>query len=85
MQTKFKIFNLMDKNDLETLYAKSDLTEEEYWVLKYSLGNDPKYKLCRLDICDRLNISFSTYRTIKLLALTKVYKVYKDHINKLKD
>ncbi len=87
MQEKYKIFNLMDIKDLEVLFSKSDLTEEEYWVLKYSLGTYKSniHKIDRLSICDRLNISFSTFRTLKLIALTKVYKVYKDHINKLKD
>ena len=86
MDKKYRVLNEMNIEELENLYRKSDLTIEEYWVLRYSLGDDSnKHKLCRLDICCRLNISFSTLTTLKRVALAKVYKVYKDHMAKLKD
>lgn len=86
MDKKYRIFNEMDISTLEDIFKKSDLTEDEYWVLRYSLGNDTnKEKLCRLDICYRLNFCFATLTTIKRVALPKIYKVYKDHMNKLKD
>ena len=87
MQEKYKVLNSLEADLLEAIYSVSDLTEEEYWVLKYSLGintRGEKIKLSRLDICDRLNCSFSTLRNIKSVALAKVYKTYKDHILKLK-
>lgn len=86
MDKKYRIFNDMDISTLEDIFKKSDLNDEEYWVLRYSLGNDTnKHKLCRLDICHRLNICLATLTTIKRVALAKVFKVYKDHMNKLKE
>lgn len=86
MDKKYRIFNEMDIDHIELLLNKADLTIDEYWVLKYSIGNDTnKSKICRLDICDRLNFCFATLTTIKRVALSKIYKVYKDHMNKLKD
>ena len=86
MDKKYRIFKEMDIEYIDLLLEKADLTSEEYWVLKYSIGNDTnKDKLCRLDICDRLNFSFATLTTNKRVALAKIYKVYKDNMNKLKD
>ena len=71
---------------LEDIFSKSDLTNDEYWVLKYSIGNDTnKHKIDKLSVCDRLNCSLSTVTTVKRVALSKIYKVFKDHMNKLKD
>lgn len=86
MDKKYRIFKEMDISDLEDIFKKSDLTDDEYWVLKYSLGNDTnKHRIDRLSICDRLNFCLATFTTIKRVALSKIYKVYKDHMNKLKD
>ena len=86
MDKKYRIFNEMDFSTLEDILKKSDLTEDEYWVLRYSLGNDTnKHKIDRLSICDRLNFCLATLTTVKRVALSKIYKVYKDHMNKLKD
>lgn len=88
MQEKYKILDMLEIDILEVIYQVSDLSNDEYWILKYSLGIDKKgekIKLPRIDICDRLNCSFSTFRNIKSVALAKVYKTFKDHINKLKD
>lgn len=86
MDKKYRIFKEMDISDLEDIFNKSDLTYEEYWTLRYSLGNDTnKDKVCRIDICERLNFCFATLATVKRVALSKIYKVYKDHMNKLKD
>lgn len=86
MDKKYRIFKEMDITLIDVLLEKSDLSYEEYWVLKYSLGNETnKDKVCRLDICERLSFSFATLTTIKRVALSKVYKVYKDHIEKLKN
>lgn len=87
MDKKYRIFNEMDYSELENIFAKSDLSDDEYWVLKYSLGKADSniHKIDRLSICDRLNFSLSTFTTIKRVALAKIYKVYKDHMNKLKD
>ena len=87
MQEKYKVLNMLELDVLESIYQLSDLTDDEYWALKYSLGintRGEKIKLSRLDICDRLNCSFSTLSNIKSVALAKVYKTYKDHILKLK-
>lgn len=87
MQEKYKVLNALEADILEVIYSASDLTEDEYWALKYTLGIDKRGKkigLSRLDICDRLNCSFSTLRNIKSVALAKVYKTYKDHLLKLK-
>lgn len=86
MDKKYRIFKEMDISLIDVLLEKSDLTYEEYWTLKYSLGNETnKDKVSRLDICDRLNFCLATLTTVKRVALSKVYKVYKDHMNKLKD
>lgn len=86
MDKKYRVLNEMDIETLEDIYKKSDLTHDEYWVLKYSIGNDTnKHKIDRLSICDRLNFCLATLTTIKRVALSKIYKVYKDHMNKLKD
>lgn len=87
MQEKYKVLNMLELDVLESIYQLSDLTDDEYWALKYTLGIDKHGKkagLSRLDICDRLNCSFSTLRNIKSVALAKVYKTYKDHLLKLK-
>lgn len=87
MQEKYKVLNMLELDVLETIYQLSDLTDDEYWALKYTLGIDKDGKkagLSRLDICDRLNCSFSTLRNIKSVALAKAYKTYKDHLLKLK-
>lgn len=86
MDKKYRVLNEMDIETLEDIYKKSDLTSDEYWVLKYSIGNETnKHKIDRLSICDRLNFCLATLTTVKRVALSKVYKVYKDHMNKLKD
>lgn len=86
MDKKYRIFKEMDISELEDIFKKSDLTHDEYWALRYSLGNDTnKDKICRIDICERLSFSFATLSTVKRVALSKIYKVYKDHMNKLKD
>lgn len=87
MQEKYKVLNMLEVDILEIIYQLSDLTYEEYWTLKYSLGIDKdgkKIKISRIDICERLNCSFSTFRNIKSVALAKAYKTYKDHFLKLK-
>jgi hypothetical protein len=87
MQEKYKVLNMLELDVLESIYQLSDLTDDEYWALKYTLGIDKygkKAGLSRLDICDRLNCSFSTLRNIKSVALAKAYKTYKDHLLKLK-
>jgi hypothetical protein len=87
MQEKYKVLNMLEEDILEIIYQLSDLTNDEYWSLKYSLGinkDGEKIKVSRLDICDRLNCSFSTLRNIKSVALAKAYKTYKDHFLKLK-
>ena len=87
MQEKYKVLNMLETDILEIIYQLSDLTTDEYWVLKYSLGIDKKgekVKISRWDICDRLNCSLSTFRNIKSVALAKAYKTYKDHFLKLK-
>ena len=86
MEEKYRIFKEMDISILEDIFKKSDLTYEEYWTLRYSLGNDTnKDKVSRIDICERLSFSFATLSTVKRVALSKIYKIYKDHMNKLKD
>ena len=61
MDGKYRIFREMDIEYINFLLDKADLTSDEYWVLKYSIGNDTnRNKLCRLDICDRLGFSFAT-------------------------
>lgn len=87
MDKKYRVFNEMDFSIIENILRKSDLTDEEYWVLRYSLGKTGSniHKIDRLSICDRLNFSLATLTTIKRVALAKIYKVYKDHMNKLKD
>lgn len=86
MEEKYRIFKEMDICTLEDIFKKADLTPEEYWVLRYSLGNKTnKHRISRLDICCRLNFSLATFGTYKRIALSKVYKVYKDHMDKLKD
>ena len=87
MQEKYKVLDLLEEDILEIIYQISDLTDDEYWVLKYSLGidkNGKKVKLSRIDICERVNCSFSTLRNIKSVALAKAYRTYKDHFLKLK-
>ncbi len=87
MQEKYKVLNMLEVDILEIIYQLSDLTSDEYWALKYSLGIDKdgkKVKISRLDISERLNCSFSTLRNIKSVALAKAYKTYKDHFLKLK-
>jgi hypothetical protein len=87
MQEKYKVLNMLELDVLETIYQLSDLTDDEYWALKYTLGIDKhgkKIGLFRRDICDRLNCSLSTLTNIKNVALAKAYKTYKDHLLKLK-
>lgn len=87
MQEKYKVLNGLEIDILEVIYQQSDLTDDEYWAMKYTLGIDKKgekIKLPNLEICIRLNCSFSTLRNIKSVALAKVYKTYKDHLLKLK-
>lgn len=86
MDKKYRIFHEMDIATLEDIFKKSDLTYDEYWTLRYSLGNETNEdKVSRLDICERLNFSFATLSTVKRVGLAKIYKVYKDHMDKLKD
>lgn len=86
MQDKYKVFNELDIEYIDLLLNKADLTHDEYWTLKYSIGNKTnEEKVCRLDICDRLSFSFATLSTVKRVALAKIYKVFKDHMEKLKD
>lgn len=53
---------------LENLFKISNLTEDEYWVLKYGFIQDRMIE----NTCLKLNISRSTYRNIYNNALTKV-------------
>lgn len=53
---------------LENLFKKSNLTETEYWLLRYALIQKRMVE----NICMKLNISRSTYRNIYNIALTKV-------------
>lgn len=60
-----KIFNNIQ---LENLFKKSNLTETEYWLLRYALIQKRMVE----NICMKLNISRSTYRNMYNIALTKV-------------
>lgn len=53
---------------LENLFKKSNLTETEYWLLRYALIQKRMVE----NICMKLNISRSTYRNMYNVALTKV-------------
>lgn len=53
---------------LENLFKKSNLTETEYWLLRYALIQKRMVE----NICMKLNISRSTYRNMYNIALTKV-------------
>lgn len=85
MDEKYRVLNFLKMSILDKLLAKADLTDIEYWVLKYSLGtkktND--YKIDRLSICNRLGFEYTTFGVHKRIALAKIYKVFSDHMEKL--
>ncbi len=63
--------------ELENLFKKSFLSEEEYWLLKYTFIQKRMVE----NICAKLNISKSAYHNKKNVALAKVENTYKNLIN----
>lgn len=63
----------MSSVELKELMNKANLTEFEYWLIKYAFI-DERYVL---NTCAKLNISESTYHRLLPIALTKIYYTLK--------
>lgn len=63
-----KLKNQKKFGEIENIISTSNLTEREYWLMKYCYIKD----LMVENICPRLNISRPYYHIIKNLALTKI-------------
>ena len=72
-----KLLKVFDKETIEKVLKQSDLTEEEYWVLHYSLVE----KRMVLNTCAKLSISQAQYFILQKVALVKVNYTLKKSIN----
>ena len=63
----------MSSVELKELMNKANLTEFEYWLIKYAFI-DERYVL---NTCAKLSISESTYHRLLPIALTKIYYTLK--------
>lgn len=78
LKQEYKYLKLLDSIILEKLLKSSNLSEDEYWVLKYSIIQDRMVE----NTCAKLSISKSTYRNLKNTGLAKLDITFK---NLLKD
>jgi hypothetical protein len=72
MLTVRQYLRTLDKETLYKLFEISDLTEDEYWLLRYAFIE----KRMRENTCMKLNIGSTKYATMLNIALIKVeYKI----------
>lgn len=72
MLEKYKYLKHLNNVVLYQLLEKTKLTDDEYWVLKYTLINKNLVE----NTCMRLSISKSTYRNIYNMALYKINETF---------
>ena len=63
----------MSSVELKELMNKSNLTDLEYWLIKYAYIDERLV----LNTCAKLNISESTYHRMLPMALIKIYYTLK--------
>lgn len=71
MNTRQKLNKLKNQKNykvLEEIFTTSNLTEREYWLMKYCYIKD----LMVENICPRLALSRPYYHIVKNIALTKI-------------
>lgn len=68
MENLKRILKLLKPHILRKIFDKSDLNEIEHKIMIYSFCQ----KQLRQWICNKLNISTSTYNNYRNIALTKV-------------
>ena len=72
MLTIRQYLRTLDKQTLYKLFEISDITEDEYWLLRYAFIE----KRMRENICMKLNISSTKYANMLNIALIKIeYKI----------
>ena len=68
MQSTRQYLRNLSKDTIIKLLKLSNLTENEYWLLKYAFAE----KRMRENICEKLHISKTKYHTMMNEALIKV-------------